>query len=76
MITTTTIEEQIQEAVTEAKRVKLKCGYDDTVTANIHKLFYTHNNKFGIFFNYRKDAKVGDVHTNYDGTREEVLALV
>ena len=63
------IDAQVESAM------QTKARYGITQTAAINKL-WINSRRFVLSFNFKQGAQVGDVYTNEDGTRCEVLALV
>jgi hypothetical protein len=64
---------EIEACIIQAIQTKAKHGY--TQPAAINRL-WTSKRKSIIGFNFRVGAVVGQIYTNEDGTREEVLAVI
>lgn len=64
---------EIDAQIESAMQTKMRCGY--TQTAVIHKL-WVNSRRFVLGFNFKQGVKVGDVYSNEDGSRCEVVALV
>jgi len=64
---------EIDAEIETAMQTKMRCGY--TQTAAVHKL-WVNSRRFVLSFNFKQGVKVGDVYTNEDGSRCEVVALV
>lgn len=60
----------INAQIETAMHVKLKHGYTKTAVVFLNLRY------FALGFNFQKDAKMGEVYQNDDGTKYEVLALV
>lgn len=64
---------EIDAQVQTALETKMRCGY--TQPAAVHKL-WVNSRRCVLGFNFKQGVKVGDVYTNEDGSRCEVVALV
>lgn len=64
---------EIDAEIETAMQTKMRYGY--TQTAAINKL-WVNSRRFVLSFNFKQGVKVGDVYSNEDGTRCEVVALV
>jgi hypothetical protein len=63
---------EIDAQIETAMQVKMRCGYAQA--AVIHKLLLN-SRRFVLGFNFKQGVNVGDVYTNEDGTRCEVVAI-
>lgn len=61
------------DMVVSADEIKKRHGYD--MPAVVNRRWHSPH-EFSLGFNFRTGAKVGDVFTNPDGSREEVLAII
>ena len=64
---------EIDAQVQTAMEVKMRNGFAQK--AAVHKR-WINKRSFALGFNFKQGLKVGDVYTNEDGSRCEVLALV
>ena len=64
---------EIDAQVQADMEANMRGGY--TQTAFVHKL-WINSRRFTLGFNFKQGVKVGDVYTNEDGSRCEVLAAV
>ena len=64
---------EIDAEIETAMQTKMRYGI--TQTAAINKL-WINSRRFVLGFNFKQGVKVGDVWSNEDGTRCEVIALV
>lgn len=65
---------EIDAQVQTAMEIKMRHGY--TIPAAVCRTWLADGRRFTLGFHFRRDATVGDVYVNDDGSRSEVLAVV